>query len=269
MRVAVVTPYYKETDEILTQCHNSVVAQEASCDHFLIADGFPNPLVTGWRAEHIVMPRAHADNGNTPRVVGAISAFNLGYDAVAFLDADNWFQRDHVSRTVALNRLTGAAACTTNRTMHAPDGSYMFDDDKNDGRVHVDTSCLFMTRAVMPVLARWAMMPRQLGPICDTVYWSTILQSGLSHAHDPEMTVAFRTTYEADFRRIGAPLPENVKTLHMSMEPIRWLKSLPAVERQRMRSELGWDSGLLGRCSRRVSRVVARGAKVLTLAPGR
>jgi glycosyltransferase involved in cell wall biosynthesis len=269
MRVAVVTPYYKESDDVLAQCHGSVLDQQAPCDHFLVADGFPNPLVAGWRAEHFVMPRAHADNGNTPRVAGAISAFNLGYEAVAFLDADNWFRPDHVARMMALHRQTGAAACTSNRTMQHPDGSYMFDDDKNDGRTHVDTSCLFMTRAVLPVLVRWAMMPRQLGPICDTVYWSTICQAGLSHAHDPATTVAFRTTYEADFRRAGLPMPENVKTLHMNMEPIRWLKSLPAAERQSLRSELGWDADLLGRITRRVSRAMTRKATALNLVPAR
>lgn len=261
MRVAVVTPYYKETDAVLSQCHTSVLAQTHPADHFLLADGFPNPLVNGWRADHYVMPCAHADNGNTPRVAGALSAFNLGYEAVAFLDADNWFRPDHVERLVALQRRTGAAACASNRTMHRPDGSYMFDDDKNDGRAHVDTSCLFLTRAAMPVLARWAMMPRQLGPICDTVYWTTLRQARLPCAHHAEPTMAFRSTYEADFRRLGEASPPNVKTLNETDQPIRWLKSLPPRERRRIRQELGWDVDLLARGTRRLSRTIARGAR--------
>jgi hypothetical protein len=267
MRIAVITPYYKETDQVLTQCHESVLAQTFPADHFLLADGFPNPIVSGWRAQHFVMPCAHADNGNTPRIAGALSAFNLGYEAIAFLDADNWFRADHLERMAALNRRTGAPVCVSNRTMHRPDGSYMFDDDKNDAKAHVDTSCLFMTRAAMPVLARWAMLPRQLGPICDTVYWSTLRQARLAFAHDPATTVAFRTTYEADFHRLGEPVPPNVKTLHMTMEPIRWLKSLSGAERRRIRRELGWDTDVLARGSRRLSRSIVRGAQALRLAP--
>ena len=33
----------------------------------------------------------HGDIGSTPRLIGSYHAIGLGVDAVAFLDADNWY----------------------------------------------------------------------------------------------------------------------------------------------------------------------------------
>src|SRR5437868_3981074 len=63
LKVAVVTPYYKEPIEVLRRCLDSVAAQRAACTHFLVADGHPNPEVAQWGVEHVVLPKSHADNG--------------------------------------------------------------------------------------------------------------------------------------------------------------------------------------------------------------
>jgi glycosyltransferase involved in cell wall biosynthesis len=119
LRIAVVTPYYKEKDDVLQTCLASVVDQEyKNCCHFVIADGFPNAIVKKFRCRHIVLPSAHADNGNAARCIGAIAAVTEGFDAVAFLDADNWYRADHISRLVDLHQETGASVCTSGRTMH-------------------------------------------------------------------------------------------------------------------------------------------------------
>src|SRR5262249_44896329 len=106
MRVAVVTPYFCETDEVLNQCLESVAAQTHPCTHFLVADGFPNETIARRVSEHFVLPYPHADNGNLARCVGALSAASRGFEAVAFLDADNWYRRDHVASLVELQRST-------------------------------------------------------------------------------------------------------------------------------------------------------------------
>ena len=41
LRVAVITPYYREPLTMLRQCHDSVRTQTYPCTHFLIADGHP------------------------------------------------------------------------------------------------------------------------------------------------------------------------------------------------------------------------------------
>jgi len=258
MKIAVITPYYKEDDDILEQCHRSVMDQTTACDHLLVADGFPKAIVDHWQARHMILPQAHADCGNTPRTLGALSAFNSGYDAVAFLDADNWYQPDHIARMVRLHRDTGAVVCTSNRTMHRPDGSYMFDDDKNDGTRHVDTSCFFMTRPVIAVLARWIAMPKQVAPVCDTVYLETIKRGHLPYAHDPALTVCFRTVYESDFLRLDEPMPIGVKTLAATDAPFHWIKALSTSERKRVQHELGWPPGLPAKVARRLGTMKTR-----------
>ena len=240
MRVAVVTPYYKEPEEILRQCHESVLAQTYACDHSLVSDGFPNPVVSTWKVEHFTLPKAHADAGNMGRVVGSISAFARGYDAVAFLDADNWYDKDHIRNLVDLQSRTGAAVCIARRSMHRLDGSYMFEDDKSDGRKHVDTNCIFLTRAALPLVARWAHMPRQLWPVGDSVYWSSIKTSGLPLARLERSTVHYRTTWESDYRRMGEVLPEGCKNIEVTDRPFRWFKALPAAERWRIWREFGF-----------------------------
>src|SRR5262245_29299152 len=100
-RVAVVTPYYQEKLEVLRDCLASVAKQTFRCDHFVVADGHPQELVTP--AEHIILPRAHHDNGNTARAIGSLSAMNQDYDAVAYLDADNWYYPNHIESMVLLH----------------------------------------------------------------------------------------------------------------------------------------------------------------------
>ncbi len=262
MRVAVVTPYYKEAEAVLRQCHDSVLQQTVRCDHLLIADGYPQMAIDTWNAMHFVLPFSHADIGNTPRVLGSLSAFNLGYDAVAFLDADNWYCPTHIEKMVDLHSRTGAIVCTSNRSMHRPDGSYMFDDDKNDGVDHVDTNCYFLTRACMHTISRWAMMPKQLAPISDTIYLQTIIRGKLPRAHSPAPTVCYRTTWESDFHRLGEPLPEGVKYLGMTTEPFRWFKTLPSAQRRHIRAELNWPLAWPTRIKRKLKSLSGRVTRI-------
>ncbi len=162
MKVAVITPYYRESLAWLRQCHESVLAQTHPCRHFMVADGFANEAVAGWDLSHTVLPRAHADYGNTPRAVGALQAHTEGYDAVAFLDADNWFYPEHIAAMVRLHQETGAVVCTATRTLHRLDGSLMFVDRESDGDKHADTNCMFFTRALFKLLPLWVMMPIQM-----------------------------------------------------------------------------------------------------------
>ena len=88
MRIAIITPYYKEPTEVLRRCHDSVKAQTYPATHFMLADGHPNPEVDNWDVVHIKLP-AHGDSCDTPRAIGALSASAQGFDAISLLDADN------------------------------------------------------------------------------------------------------------------------------------------------------------------------------------
>src|SRR5690349_5897356 len=98
MRVAVVTPYYKEPLAVLRRCVDSVKAQQIACAHIMVADGHPRPEIEDWGVEqHVKLPLSHADDGDTPRLIGTGMAHAQGFDAVCWLDADNWFEAEHVS----------------------------------------------------------------------------------------------------------------------------------------------------------------------------
>ncbi|MDP9413866.1 MAG: hypothetical protein M3Q08_07205 [Pseudomonadota bacterium] len=73
MKVAVVTPYYREPLETLERCHESVRRQPHSCTHFMVADGHPRAEVNSWPdVQHFALPVSHGDYGNTPRSIGGV-----------------------------------------------------------------------------------------------------------------------------------------------------------------------------------------------------
>lgn len=224
LRVAVVTPYYKETPEVLRQCHDSVLAQTHPATHYMVADGHPQGQVAGWDAKHIQLPDAHGDNGNAARAIGSVSAINQGYDVIAYLDADNWYREDHLERMIALHHERGAVICSSNRTMHRLDGSLMYCDVESDGVRFVDTSNLVLMRDAFRLTALWGMMPKKLSPICDRIFWQAVLASKLPRAHDKAPTVAFRSRYADHYRICGEASPADAVTSDAFQRPMQWWK---------------------------------------------
>ncbi len=160
---------------------------------------------------------------------------NRGYDAVAFLDADNWYYPDHIEAMVELHLRTGAAVCTATRTIHRQDGSLMFQDRTEcDGIGHVDTSCYFVARPAFELLPLWVMMPGPLGPVGDRVFWQSIIARRIPRAHSYRPTVAFRTQYQCHYARLREPAPPGAKTNEASTgKANRWWQSLPRDIRRR------------------------------------
>ena len=214
VRVAIVTPYYREDDEILSACLESVRKQtHASCRHFVVSDGHPNALVDTFDVSHIRLPEAHGDNGNFARCLGALAAMAEGFDAIAFLDADNWYQPDHIARMVALQARTGVALCTSGRSIHRWDGTLLEAlDPESDGAKFTDTSALCFFQGAFDVLTLWGAMPPVAGPIGDRLIWRAVKLRGVSHAHDPAPSLAFRSQYAHHYRRMGDKPPKGAKT---------------------------------------------------------
>lgn len=214
MRVAIITPYYKEPLDQLMKCIESVRAQtHAHCTHFMVADGHPrDDLPTNRFLLHMVLPRAHADFGDTPRTLGALSAVTLGFDAIAYLDADNWFYPNHVARMLQLARETNAAVVTATRDLYTREGAFIETDAYNDGVKFVDTSCFFLMRPAFRIIPHFMLMPLALAPVCDHVFFWAIRGHNLPRAHCPEPTVAYRTPWMDHYQRNNLPLPPDVKT---------------------------------------------------------
>jgi len=98
-KVAVITPYRGEAVGMLERCTRSVQAQRCAATHFVIGEDLPQ-LGPGAYDGVIPfpLPPIADERGNVSRGIGAILAFQLGFDAVAFLDADCWWAPDHLAR---------------------------------------------------------------------------------------------------------------------------------------------------------------------------
>lgn len=230
-RIAVITPYYREPLDYLEQCHKSVLAQDIPADHFMVADGHPRTEVAQWNVRHVVLPCGNGDGGSVPRGVGSILADAQGYDFIAYLDADNWWDPRHLSSLVGLHSSSRAPVCTSFRTFHMPDGTSIAVTERDeDVMLHVDTSCFLLHRAAFALLPIWTRMPATLGPMCDRVFMAGIRKHRFPMASTRLRTVAYRTLYEAHYRGAGLPLPPGFKSNEQLNPAMEWMLKKEGVD---------------------------------------
>ncbi len=211
MNVAVITPYYRESDAKVRRCMASVAAQTHPATHFMVADGFPKDFVSvAAGVRHVVLPQPHGDNGNTPRGIGALSALNAGFDAFAFLDADNWLAPDHIATLVEAVRKTGAAVAFSDRRIVLPDGTLVeWPDTGDQQRKHVDTSSFFITADAAFLLPYWATMDQPTSPCCDRVMLGLVRGFNVLHVFTGKPTLFFESNYAYHYRLAGREPPAN------------------------------------------------------------
>ncbi len=210
LRVAVVTPYFAETPQMLRQAHESVLGQTYPCRHFLVADGRPKAEVDTWDVEHVPLSRSHGDYGSTPTFVGAALAAMQGYDIVALLDSDNWHREDHVQTLVDLHRSSAAGFLSTGRTLCRWDGSIMAACPLSDPERFIDTSCMAFARPAFPLLTYLLCMPAYAQDFNDRAMLQHVKASGISRAHSPERTVFYRCGKAGIYGLLGEPVPPGV-----------------------------------------------------------
>jgi glycosyltransferase involved in cell wall biosynthesis len=212
MRIAVVTPTYRTPAAWLQQCLRSVADQSVPCTHFVVSDGDESlPEVRGSYVQFLRLARPHADAGNAARAAGTVSAICQGFDAVAYLDADNWYERDHLESLVVAQRQSGAAVCTSARNLVDLEGRLLGRCPEVDGERFVDTSCLFVTRPAFGVLSAWYLMPAGMKLAGDRAVWARVLELGLSRCHTGRPTVYYRTAFAVHYRHFGRPAPPGSK----------------------------------------------------------
>ena len=235
MKVAIVTPYYKEDRRTIERCIASVRAQTVPTTHLLVADGHAQ----GWIDEqpglrHLKLDQAHADYGNTPRSVGGILAASEGFDAIGFLDADNWLAPDHVESC-----LRAAAAApdeidyiVARRHLVRDDGSVLPTTtvDDADGS-HVDTNCYLLLPGAFHTLGQWGVMPKPLSAVGDRVYLKALRDQALRSVTVDHPTVNYLCTWAHVFEGIGEPAPDYAKS-KIDMRPtVEWWHSLDRRDR--------------------------------------
>jgi glycosyltransferase involved in cell wall biosynthesis len=220
MNVAVITPVFQTPRSWLDECLASVACQTFSCTHFVVSDGdaiLNDAILPG--VEFLRLPRPHQDCGNIARAIGSVSAIGRGFDAIAYLDADNWYEKEHLQLLVELQQRTGAAVCSCGRNLIDLEGSLLGQCREVDGEKFVDTSCLLLTRAAFGIVQVWYQMPREVVAICDRVVWKAIKDAGLSRAHLAQPTVNFRTRYRGHYEYFGKAVPVGAKHVHIEATP--------------------------------------------------
>jgi glycosyltransferase involved in cell wall biosynthesis len=195
-RVAVVTPYYRIDPEKFHRCCASVAAQTFKCDHILVADGEPQALPDEFDVIHMALPQNIGNSGASPRGFGAQYAFVQGYDAVAFLDADNWFDEDHIEVTVSALEEGQEDVVFSSRHIVFPDGDVLEVDDPTDANGnHVDTSCYVFSKRAAYLMAIWAMYPKEFGAIEDRIMRAVISKKNLKAKFLTKKTMWYETNW--------------------------------------------------------------------------
>lgn len=241
LRVAVVTPYAREDLAVLRRCHDSVRGQTYPCRHFMIADGFARPELDAWAIEHLKLDRPHRDYGDTPRALGGEAAAEQGFDAVAYLDADNAFRPRHVESLVCRQQATGAPVCFSGRTLHLPDGSLVPGLMADDAVDHIDTSCILFGRGAFSMLSAWTRYPRQLAIVDDRMVRQMLLARGYLLCCTGALTVRYTVSEARFFRALGRAVPEDARANYDFGPLLDWYRSRAEGELAAVDETLGFS----------------------------
>jgi hypothetical protein len=224
-KFVIITPYYKEERALLERCIRSVRAQDVPTDHILVADGHAQQWIEEEQVRHVVLDKAYRDFGNTPRGVGALLAIAEGYGGIGFLDADNWLEVDHISSCIAASReVEHCDYVIARRSWRRPDGSVIDIGDRPLSK-HVDTSCFFLLPGSFHIIPYFSLMPRELSPLCDIIFYSALINAKLKFAIVKSRTINYHCLWEQIYISVGETPPPNAKK-NIDWDPIQeWLKS--------------------------------------------
>lgn len=211
MRTVVVTPYFNTPPEWLVQCHASVRAQTVPTTHVLVCDGAkPSPLAD-FQGIHVILQRNYADYGNTPRLVGCYHAVATDADAIAFLDADNWYHNDHLEALLAHARAEGLDAVCSGRMLHRLDGSPMIRCPHVDGVRLIDTNCMVILRPAFQHMLGWVMGAQDQAGVTDQVVWRYLQSQRMRTGFLDRASIAYRTRHRVHYEIAGeAPPPDAI-----------------------------------------------------------
>lgn len=221
MRIAVITPYHAEKIDTLMRCINSVESQTVEALHVLVGDGATDALskAVGARlnechnpTQHIRLPVAHGDYGDTPRLIGTTSVYTQGVDALCWLDADCWFEDSHIETLMTLANREVASVVTATRMLRRPDGSLLDTCSESDGQNFCDTNCYLVMREVIPALAAgWGFKPLRDAVVGDRRVWAVAQK--FSHKHCAIPTVNYETKIASHYLERDEKPPEDARMI--------------------------------------------------------
>lgn len=224
-RIAVITPTYKTPTPWLEQCIRSVHAQTiGSIMHVLINDGDPDfCLPNCFTGKFIQADRHYGDFGDTPRWIGVQWAIKWGADAIAFLDADNWFEPYHLQTCVRACWEQRAGVVTSQRMLVALNGAPIAKCRQCGTRDFADTSSLFFRASAFEALAAWGEMEDWQHVIGDRILWQSVHDMGFRIGHTDTVTFNYRCTNRMFYDSYGLPAPNGVSAdMHVEEALARW-----------------------------------------------
>ena len=207
MKICVVTPYFKTKLAWLVHAHDSVKAQTIPASHILICDGSEPARIPEFQGTHILLGRNYQDYGNTPRLIGCYNAITQGADAIAFLDADNWFQPDHLEQLSHYTLANNLDACSSARMLHRPDGSVLGKCPVVNGRAYIDTSCLLVAKPAFSHLIAWVLQTQDTAALMDQAVWRHLQTHGARLGFLDRPSVCYRTRHASHYRLFGQTPP--------------------------------------------------------------
>lgn len=244
LRVAVVTPFFRESAQVLARCHASVRAQSYPCTHLMVGDGVDlPPAFDGTQVESLRTAQPCADFGDTPRALGGERAAALGFDAIAWLDADNTLRPHHVASLVARQQATGVQVAFSGRTLHLPDGRLVPTLDPADSRAHVDTSCMLFAGDVAAMAGVWSLYPRALSLIDDRLVGRILHARGMRFACTGALTTRYTVHYAYVYAAMGLAVPADARGDFDVTPATRHLAALDAKAWSELDARLGAPVG--------------------------
>jgi hypothetical protein len=241
-RYCVVTPYFKEDRAMLKRCMDSVRDQTVGVDHILVADGFPQDWISAETVRHVILDQPHADYGDVARGVGALLAVAEKYDAITFLDADNWYDDDHVECCLTAAQSTpGSAFVAAQRKFVRADGSVMAPVRPAEvpHAEHIDTNCYFFLPKSYHFLHYWCTIPQELSPSGDHLFYLLLKLNSVNLGVVPKPTVNYFCNFEHIYREIGEQPPPGAKPILNWKNQQAWINSLSPDELGLVRSLTG------------------------------
>ena len=217
IKPAVITPYFDEDINTLERCMQSVATQEYAATHFLVADGKAKQHLTDFNIQHVILPGPHRDYGNTPRCIGALSAINKGHNAICFLDADNWYEPNHIEEAmkIKLDKIE-TDVVTSLRRIILPENIEVPADPDEINHNHVDTSCMALFEEAFSILPLWATMTPELSSIGDRVIFSTMKYRKFKIEYTNKKTVNYSSAYKYHYQKAGLVPPPDAYELDLS-----------------------------------------------------
>lgn len=177
----------------------------------MVADGgAPIPL-TDFQGQAISLHHRHDDWGDTPRTIGAASAFAQGYDAVCWLDQDNWLYPKYAETLAAAMQKTRCALATCSRDIYTLSTEKMGLCKETDGQKFVDANCMMLSRAASSAAMIWATMPKPWHVCSDMYFLAACRRLNLSQAHCAEALMGYRATRTHTYALYGRTPPPEAK----------------------------------------------------------